>query len=134
MLFLQGSKDTLGKISSANNTILFNHQNERDLNYHSPKKTKTMGIEKIVFFRNFLFKTFIIGVVFAVFYFITSIAFWNTWLISWIEKMFKVNDTELGNLELSFFSTVRIILAFLLLAPCIALHWMIKLKNRPTRV
>ena len=93
-----------------------------------------MEIEKIIFFRNFLFKTFIVGLVFLVFYFITSIAFWNTWLMSWIEKMFKVNDAELGNLILSFFSTVRIVLVFLILAPCIALHWMIKRKKRATRV
>lgn len=89
-----------------------------------------MEIEKIIFFRNFLFKTFIVGLVFAVFYFITSIAFWNTWLMSWIERMFKVNDADLGNLILSFFSTVRIVLAFLILAPCIALHWMIKRKKK----
>ena len=56
-----------------------------------------MEIEKIIFFRNLLFKTFIVGLVFAVFYFITSIAFWNTWLMSWIERMFKVNDADLGN-------------------------------------
>jgi hypothetical protein len=100
----------------------------------SPKKLKTMEIEKIIFFRNFLFKAFIIGVLFGVFYFITTIIFLNTSLMSWIERLFKVNDTELGNLMLSFFSTLRTILAFLFLAPCIALHWMIKRKNRTTRV
>ena len=121
------------KIGSTNNTISFNHRNERNLIYYSPKKLKTMEIEKIIFFRNFLFKTFIIGVLFGVFYFITTIIFWNTWLMSWIERMFKVNDVELGSLTLSFFSTLRIILAFLFLAPCIALHWMIKRKNRTTR-
>jgi uncharacterized membrane protein YphA (DoxX/SURF4 family) len=93
-----------------------------------------MEIEKIIFFRNFLFKTFIIGLVFAVFYFIATITFLNTWLMSWIERVFKVNDAEIGNLILSFFSTLRIILAFLFLAPCIALHWMIKRKNRTTKV
>jgi hypothetical protein len=87
-----------------------------------------MEIEKIIFFRNFLFKTFIIGVLFAVFYFISSIVFWNTWLVSWIERLFKVNDAELGNSILSFFSTVRLVLAFLILAPCIALHWIIRRK------
>jgi hypothetical protein len=93
-----------------------------------------MQLEKIIFFRNFLFKTFIIGVVFGVIYFIASIAFWNTGFMSWIEGMFKVNDTEIGNLILSFFSTLRLILAFLLLAPCIALHLMIKSKSRPAGV
>jgi hypothetical protein len=92
-----------------------------------------MEIEKMIFFRNFLFKTFIVGVLFGVFYFIATIIFWDTSLMSWIERMFKVNDAELGNLMLSFFSTLRIILAFLFLAPCIALHWMIKRKNRTIR-
>jgi hypothetical protein len=89
-----------------------------------------MEIEKIIFFRNFLFKAFIIGVLFGVFYFIATILFWNTSLMSWIERMFKVNDAELGNLMLSFFSTLRIILAFLFLTPCLALHLMINRKNR----
>jgi hypothetical protein len=93
-----------------------------------------METEKIIFFRNFLFKTFIIGVLFGVFYFITTIIFWNSGLMSWIERMLNINDTEVGNLTLSFFSTMRIILAFLLLSPCIALHLMIKQKNRSKRV
>lgn len=93
-----------------------------------------METEKMIFFRNFLFKTFIIGVLFGLFYFIATIVFWNTWVMSWIERMFKVNDAELGNIILSFFSTLRIVLAFFLLAPCIALHWMIKRKNRTTAV
>lgn len=93
-----------------------------------------MGTEKVIFFRNFLFRAFIIGIVFGVFYFIATMIFWNTWLMSWIERKFSINDAELGNLTLSFFSTIRIILAFLFLTPCIALHWMIKRKNSTTRV
>ena len=45
----------------------------------------------------------------------------------------RVNDAELGNV-MSFLSTLRIVLAFFFLAPCIALHWMIKQKNRMTGV
>ena len=88
-----------------------------------------MEIEKIIFFRNFLFKAFIIGLLFGIFYFIATILFWNSSLMSWIERMFKVNNTEVRNLTLSFFSAIRLVLAFLFLAPCIALHWMIKRKN-----
>jgi hypothetical protein len=93
-----------------------------------------MEIEKLIFLRNFLFKTFIVGLLFAVFYFVTTLIFWNTSLMSWIERMFKVNEAELGNLILSFFSTVRTILAFLLLTPCLALHWIIKSKNKTSKV
>ena len=71
-----------------------------------------METEKLIFFRNFLFKTFIIGLLFGVFYFISTILFWNTGLMSWIEKMFKVNDTELGNLMLSFFQPCGSFLLF----------------------
>jgi hypothetical protein len=93
-----------------------------------------METEKMIFFRNLLFKTFIIGVSFGVFYFITTLIFWNTSVTSWIERTFNVNDAELGNVILSFFSNLRTVLAFFFLAPCIALHWMIKRKTRTTKV
>jgi hypothetical protein len=94
------------------------------------QKLKNMETEKIIFFRNFLFRVFIVGVLFGVFYFIATILFWNSGMMSRIERMFNLNDAEVGNVTLSFFSTLRTILAFLFLAPCIALHWMIKRKNR----
>jgi hypothetical protein len=97
------------------------------------QKLKNMEMEKIIFFRNFLFRAFIVGFLFGVFYFIATILVWNTGLMSRIERMFNVNHAEVGNLTLSFFSTLRTILAFLFLAPCIALHWMIKRKNRTAR-
>ena len=93
-----------------------------------------METEKMIFFRNLLFKTFIIGVLFGLFYFISNVIFWNTGLVSWVESMFKVNEAELGNTILSFFSNLRLVLALFFLAPCIALHWMIKRKTRTTRV
>ena len=88
-----------------------------------------MEIQKIIFVRNFLFRTFLIGLAFAIFYFIATIAFWNSSIISWIESKFKVSEAEIGVLTLSFFSLIRFTLAFIILAPCIALHWMIKKKK-----
>lgn len=88
-----------------------------------------METEKIIFFRNFLFRTFIVGVAFAVIYSVITLAFWNTWLFNWAANTFKVNETELGRLTLSFFMLLRIIIVFGFLAPCIALHWMVKKRK-----
>ena len=89
-----------------------------------------METQKIIFVRNFLFRTFLIGLAFAIFYLIVTIAFWNSSLMSWIESKFKVSEAELGTLTLSFFTLIRFVLVFIILAPCIALHLMIKKKNR----
>jgi hypothetical protein len=79
-----------------------------------------METEKIIFFRNFLFSTFIVGVVFAVIYFIGTIAFWHTW-VSWAVNIFKVSEADVGKFTMAFFMFIRIIIVFGFLAPCIAL-------------
>ena len=86
-----------------------------------------MERDKIIFFRNFLFRAFIIGVVFGVFYFIVTFAFWNVWA-SWVASFFKVDEKEFGRLVLVFFMSLRIVLAFLFLVPALALHWMARKK------
>ena len=86
-----------------------------------------MEYEKIIFFRNFFFRAFIIGVVFAVFYFIITYAFWNTW-VSWVPSFFKVDEKELARLTLLFFMILRIVLVFFFLVPALALHWMARKK------
>ena len=82
-----------------------------------------MEREKIIFFRNFFFCAFIIGVVFALFCFITVYGFWNTWA-SWAANVFKVDEKELGRVVLLFFMQLRIIIVFFFLVPALALHWM----------
>jgi hypothetical protein len=86
-----------------------------------------MEHDKIIFFRNFLFRAFIIGVAFALFYFIVTYAFWNTWA-SWVPSFFKVDEREFGRLVLVFFMTLRIVLVFFFLVPALALHWMARKK------
>ena len=81
-----------------------------------------MEHEKIIFFRNFLFRAFVIGVAFALLYLILTLAFWNTWT-SWTSRLFKTDEKELGRLALVFFMSVRMVLVFLFLVPALALHW-----------
>ena len=81
-----------------------------------------MDYEKIIFFRNFFFRAFIIGVAFALFYFITTYAFWDT-AVSWATRFFKIDAKEFGRLVLVFFVELRIVLVFLFLVPALALHW-----------
>ena len=83
---------------------------------------------KIIFFRDFLFRAFIIGLAFALFYFIVTYAFWNTWA-SWVASLFQVDEEEFGRLVLVFFMTLRIVLVFFFLVPALALHWMAR-KNQ----
>jgi hypothetical protein len=87
-----------------------------------------MEHDKIIFFRNFLFRAFIIGVAFALFYFFLTYTFWNTW-VSWVSSFFRVDERELGRLALVFFMTLRIVLVFLFLVPALALDWMAKKKQ-----
>ena len=56
-----------------------------------------MEYEKIIFFRNFFFRAFIIGVAFALFYFVATYLFWNTG-VSWATHFFKIDEKEFGRL------------------------------------
>jgi len=85
-------------------------------------------VNKIIFFRNFLFRTFIIGVLFAIFLGVMTLTFWDS-LVSLSQQFFKMDEKELGELMLNFFMHVRLILLFLFLAPTLALHWMVKGKQ-----
>jgi hypothetical protein len=87
-----------------------------------------MEYEKIVFFRNFFFRAFIIGVAFAIFYFIVTYAFWDT-AAAWAAHVFKVDEKELGRIVLVFFTNLRLVLVFLFLVPALALHWSARKKQ-----
>jgi len=87
-----------------------------------------MEYDKIIFFRNFLFRAFLIGVAFALFYFIATYVFWDT-AVSWATHFFKTDEKELGRLVLMFFVEPRIVLVFLFLVPALALHWMARKKR-----
>ena len=87
-----------------------------------------MEIEKIIFFRNFLFRSFVIGVVFAIILGVLFLTFWD-FGVSLSERFFKIDEKELGELMLTFFLQIRIVLLFFFLAPTLALHWIVKGKK-----
>ncbi len=86
-----------------------------------------MEREKIIFFRNFFLCAFIIGLVFALFYFAASTLLWNT-AASWATQFFKIDEKEFGRLVLLFFIQLRVVLVFFFLVPALALHWMARKK------
>ena len=50
-----------------------------------------MEKQQVLFFRNMLLRAFVVGVVFAVLYFIITMSFWDTW-VSLLQKMFKLDE------------------------------------------
>ena len=87
-----------------------------------------MEKQQVLFFRNLLFRAFVVGVVFAVLYFIITISFWDTW-VSLLQKMFKLDEKDTSRAAISGFTLIRLILVFFMLVPAIALHWTSKMKR-----
>ena len=84
-----------------------------------------MEKEKIIFLRNFLLRTFFIGILFAILILIIAVIFKNSWEI-WAAKIFGMEKDDVGEIFFSFFMNVRLVLLFLILSPAVALHWMSK--------
>jgi hypothetical protein len=84
-----------------------------------------MEREKIIFFRNLFLRAFAVGVLFALFYWIVTLASWHTYS-PWLSERFKIDEKELGALTLNFFANLRVVLVFFFLVPALALHWSAK--------
>jgi hypothetical protein len=84
-----------------------------------------MEREKIVFLRNLFLRAFVVGVLFAFFYWIATLVLWHAYA-PWIGERFKLDEKELGALTLNFFANVRIVIVFFFLVPALALHWSAK--------
>jgi hypothetical protein len=84
-----------------------------------------MERDRIIFLRNLFFRAFLIGVLFALVFFLLTFGLWNIWS-SWVISLFKIDEKELGKVVLMFFTEVRLILVFLFLVPALALHWSAK--------
>ena len=89
---------------------------------------QTMETGKIIFFRNFLFRSFIVGVLFAVLFGVLTFALWDVG-VQLSNSYFKVDEREFGEMLFAFFMNIRIVLVFIFLAPALALHWMLKMKS-----
>lgn len=84
-----------------------------------------MKKQSLILIRDFLFKTFIVGILFAIFFFLVTAFFWDFWS-STIYSVFHVNEQEAGKLIASWFLHLRFFLIFIILVPAISLHWVIK--------
>lgn len=84
-----------------------------------------MEREKIIFFRNLFFRAFAVGVLFALFYWIATLALWHAYS-PWLMEQFRMDEKELAALTLNFFANVRIVVVFFFLVPALALHWSAK--------
>jgi hypothetical protein len=82
-----------------------------------------MDREKIIFFRDFFFAAFIIGLLIALFYLAATTLLWNV-AVSWVTYLFKIDEKEFGKLVFLFFIQLRIVVVFFFLVPALALHWM----------
>ena len=87
-----------------------------------------METDKMIFFRSFLFNTFLIGLLFAILLFIGNIALRSTYMPI-ATSIFVIEEAEVNELILAFFLNVRLILLFFILAPAVAMHWMIRNKK-----
>ena len=82
-----------------------------------------MDRAKIIFFRNFFVNAFVIGLIFALFYFGATLLFWKTGA-AFTMHFFKIDEKGFGRLVLLFFIQLRVVLVFFFLVPALALHWM----------
>jgi len=82
-----------------------------------------MERDKIIFFRNFFLAAFVIGLLFALFYFGATLLFWKTGA-AFTTHFFKIDEKEFARLVLLFFIQLRVVLVFFFLVPALALHWL----------
>jgi hypothetical protein len=84
-----------------------------------------MEREKIIFLRNLFLRAFVVGVLFALFYWLATLALCHAYA-PWLMEHFKLDEKDLGALTLNFFANVRIVIVFFFLVPALALHWTAK--------
>ncbi len=87
-----------------------------------------METDKMIFWRSFLFKTFLVGLLFAILVAIGTIALRGVFMPV-ATTVFRVEETEVNELIFAFFLNVRLVLVFFILAPALAMHWMIRIKK-----
>jgi hypothetical protein len=84
-----------------------------------------MEREKNICLRNFFLHAFVVGILFALFYWLATVVLWHSYA-PWLMERFKLDEKELGALTLNFFANLRIVIVFFFLVPALALHWSAK--------
>ena len=87
-----------------------------------------METDKMIFLRSFLFKTFLVGLMFAILLAIATFGLRDIFM-SMATSISRIEEAEVNELILAFFLNVRLVLLFFILAPAVAIHWMIKVKK-----
>ncbi len=87
-----------------------------------------METQKLIFIRDFLFKTFLISLLFAILLFVMTVSFWD-FAKYIVFSRFQIDEKELGKMVIDSFIHLRLFLIFGLLVPAISLHWAIKAKK-----
>ncbi len=87
-----------------------------------------MEKQNLILLRNILLKTFLIGLVFALFIFFMTTTFFDKWSSLVLSKVF-VTKEDLGKMFVNSMLYTRFYLVFVILVPAIALHWQIKSKK-----
>jgi hypothetical protein len=82
-------------------------------------------LETLRLIRNIVLRCFAIGVVFALLMLIATLAAWPAWT-GLAVRWFHVDEAQLGNVVLAFFTAIRFYFLFILLAPALALHWTLR--------
>lgn len=82
--------------------------------------------ETIRVIRDTLFRTFLIGLLFGLFYVCVYYGWRDFWDELVVVRWALIDQESLDVLTLSFLGIVRFYLVFILLAPAFALHWTLK--------
>ncbi len=90
--------------------------------------SRIMEKQKLILIRDFLLKTFVIGLAFAILLFVMTVIFWDKWS-GFIYTKFQVPQKDLGELFVNSFLYLRLYLIFVILVPGIAIHWLSRSKK-----
>lgn len=88
-----------------------------------------MNLEKLKFWRSFLFRTAAVSYVIAALSSLVAVTSWNTWQ-ALIVQWYHTSPEAVGSVVLNYFTSIKFFIVYLLLAPAIGLHWTIKAQEK----
>lgn len=84
-----------------------------------------MEKEKLIFWRNFLVRIFILGLGFAIILIAGTVCVWDWWS-GMVTQNMHIEEKDLGIIMVSTILYLRLFLIFIVLVPAIALHLMVR--------